>query len=219
MRTDVWQQLYTDLTLGVQADQDSFAVALGDRQILLPIRKLPDGRGVASLILNQAGFSVLDALADAVAAGLHDYAPEVVVAVPTLGLPLAEAVARRLGHNRLVPLGYSRKFWYDEALSLPLSSITTPGGGKRLYIDPRMLALLQGKRVVVVDDVLSSGASIATVLKLMDIAGVAPLAVGAAMLQGDSWRGRLSLPVIGAFSTPILHQGAAGWAVSPQQSA
>ncbi|WP_273688315.1 phosphoribosyltransferase [Ketogulonicigenium vulgare] len=214
MRIDVWQQLYTDLTGGVQADQETFAVPLGQQQILLPIRTLPDGRGVASLILNQASFGVLDALADAVAAQLAPLQPDVVVAVPTLGLPLAEAVARRLGHNRLVPLGYSRKFWYDEALSLPLSSITTPGGGKKIYIDPRMLPLLAGRRVVVVDDVLSSGASIATVLQLLQIAGVRPLAVGAAMLQGEAWRARLDLPVMGAFSTPILQQTPAGWQVT-----
>ena len=95
MRLDVWQSLHDDLEPGVQPDQETFAVALGPRQVLLPIRALPDSdRGVASLILNQASFDVLDALAATVAEGLRAHAPEVIVAVPTLGLPLAEAVAR-----------------------------------------------------------------------------------------------------------------------------
>ncbi len=212
MRLDVWQGLRQGLSEGVQPDQETFVAALGDRQILLPIRVLPDGeRAVVSLILNQASFDVLDALADRVAALLAPYAPDVIVAVPTLGLPLGEAVARRCGHSRYVPLGYSRKFWYDEELSLPLSSITTPAGGKRIYIDPRMLPLLRGHRVAVVDDVLSSGTSIATVLSLLHRAGVSPVAVGAAMLQGDAWRQRVDLPVVSALRTPVLRQGPSGW--------
>lgn len=212
MRLDVWQELYRNLTPGVQPDQQSFAVDVGGQQILLPIRVLPEGdRAVVSLILNQASFRVLDLIADVLAERLAPLAPDVVVAVPTLGLPLAEAVARRLGHSRLVPLGYSRKFWYDEALSLPLSSITTPGGGKRLYVDPHMLPLLKNRRVLVVDDVLSSGASMRTVLALLDRAGIRPMAVGAAMLQGERWVEAVPDRVIGAFATPILTRGCDGW--------
>lgn len=211
MRLDVWQEVHDDLTPGVQPDGETWAAALGDRQLLLPIRTLPDGeRGVASLILNQASFAVLDALAARVADLLAPFQPQVIVAVPTLGLPLAEGVARRLGHTRMVPLGTSRKFWYDEDLSVPLKSITTPGGGKRLYVDPRMMPLLDA-RVAVVDDVLSSGASIASVLTLMALAGVAPVAIGAAMLQGEGWRDRVgTVPTVGAIATPILRKGD-GW--------
>lgn len=213
MRTDVWQHLHDDLAPGVQPDQETYAAPLGPHHLLLPIRTLPDGlRGVASLILNQASFTVLDALADAVAARLALFAPDIIVAVPTLGLPLAEAVARRLGHSRLVPLGTSRKFWYREDLSVEMASITTPTGGKRLYLDPRMLPLLD-QRIVVVDDVLSTGSSMAAVLALLAKAEVQPLAIGAAMLQGRAWADRVgAVPVEGAFATPILRRTPDGWA-------
>jgi adenine/guanine phosphoribosyltransferase-like PRPP-binding protein len=113
-------------------------------------------------------------------------------------------MARRFGHARYVPLGVSRKFWYDDALSVPLKSITTPGGAKRLYLDPRMRPLLTG-RVAVVDDVLSSGSSIAAVLSLLELVGVTPIVIGAAMLQGEGWRNHVrGLPVRGAIATPIL---------------
>lgn len=211
MRTDVWQHLHTDLTPGVQKDQETYAVPFGPHQLLLPIRQLADGRGVASLIVNQASFAVLDALADDLAARLTRHRPDVIVGVPTLGLTLAEGIARRLGHGRMVPLGTSRKFWYDEALSVDLRSITSPGGGKRLYIDPRMLPLLTG-RVAVVDDVLSTGASIAATLRLLTLTGVTPVAIGAAMLQGVAWRDRVGdTPVEGAFATPILTKTPDGW--------
>lgn len=170
---------------------DLYPASLADgRQIALPIRVLPgDGsRAVASMIVNQASFAVEDALSDAMAAYARAYDPEVVIGVPTLGLPLANGVARRLGHDRMVALGTSRKFWYSEELSEPMSSITSPEHAKRLYLDPRMLPLLEGRRVLVVDDVISSGTSMLAVLKLLAKAGIRPVASIFAMLQGDVWR-------------------------------
>ena len=59
--------------------------------------------------------------------GLAAHAPEVIVGLPTLGLALAERDARLAGHARFVACGTSRKFWYDDALSVPIRSITSPG--------------------------------------------------------------------------------------------
>jgi adenine/guanine phosphoribosyltransferase-like PRPP-binding protein len=217
---DFWQDLYPADTLpeGVLRGGHGYAAALPDgRRIVLPIRVLPGGfdRAVASLIVNQASFAVLDALADAVAGALRPHRPEQIVAVPTLGLPLAEAVARRLDHSRKVPLGTSRKFWYDDNLSEPLKSITTPDQAKRIYLDPRMLPLLRGRRIAVVDDVISTGASMASVLRLLEKAGLTPVAIGAAMLQGTLWRERLVAQadkITGAISTPILTRIGSEWA-------
>jgi hypothetical protein len=78
------------------------------RILLLPVRPLPDGkRALASLIINQASFAVVDALAASLAQKLAAFAPDVVIGLPTLGLTLAAAVAEKLGHSRYVPLGNS----------------------------------------------------------------------------------------------------------------
>jgi adenine/guanine phosphoribosyltransferase-like PRPP-binding protein len=170
---------------------ESYPARLKDgRHLLLPIRVLPgDGtRAVASLIINQASFAVEEALAEALAGELRPFAPEIIMGVPTLGLSPAANVARQLGHKRMVPLGTSRKFWYREELSEPISSITSPGQTKSVFIDPRMLPLLESNRVALVDDVISSGASIAAVLRLLDKANIKPVAIGAAMLQSTRWR-------------------------------
>ena len=174
---------------------DGFPATLPDgSQLLLPIRVLPgDGTAaVASLIINQASFAVEDALAEAMATLVAPYAPEVIVGVPTLGLPLASNVARRFGHARMVALGTSRKFWYRDELSAPMSSITSPGQQKTIFLDPRSLPLLEGRRVAVVDDVISSGTSMAAVLTLLQRAGIEPVVIAAAMLQGGKWRAGLA---------------------------
>ncbi len=211
---DFWQELHPPGTFDPMAERADFYLAeLPDgRQLRLPIRVLGDGdHALASLIVNQASFAVQEALAEALAARIAAHSIDVVAGLPTLGLTLAAAVARALGHARYVPLGTSRKFWYREELSVALSSITTPNQEKRLYIDPRMLPLLQGKRVALIDDVISSGASIASGLSLLSSCGIEPVTIGAAMLQSERWRDRVDMDgrrwserIVGVFSTPIL---------------
>ncbi len=218
---DFWQILHAPGQLELsQPYGHAFPVTLEDgRQLLLPIRPLADGEhALASLIINQASFAVLDALAEDVAEKLKPFATEIIVGLPTLGLTLAARVAQKLGHSRYVPMGTSRKFWYREDLSVALSSITTPEQQKRLYLDPRMLPLLEGRRVGLIDDVISSGRSIRSGLDLLAHCGVDPVVVGSAMLQTDRWRQALDakspngpVPVIGAFKTPQLMRQGANW--------
>lgn len=199
-----WQEL---LPPDAAAVEGAYPARFDDGRILmLPLRPLPDGRhALASLIINQASFVVVDALATALARKLTAFAPEVIVGLPTLGLTLAAAVAERLGHSRYVPLGTSAKFWYREELSVPLSSITTPGQPKRLYIDPRTLPLLGGRRIALVDDVISSGRSIRAGIDLLAACGFGTAVVGTAMLQTDAWREPLAAwDVAAVLSSPLL---------------
>jgi len=176
------------------------------RILVLPIRPLPEGkRALASLIINQASFAVVDALAAALARKLAAFAPEIIVGLPTLGLTLASAVAQKLGHSRYVPLGNSAKFWYRSELSVPLSSVTTPDQQKRLYIDPRLLPLLQGRRIALLDDVISSGVSMLAGIELLELCAAKPVALGTAMLQSELWRERLpGWDIAAVLHSPIL---------------
>lgn len=211
---EFWQEIHPALSFDPAGPHTGFYPATLDdgRQIRLPIRPLADGEhALASLIINQASFEVQDVLAADLAYKISAFRPEVIVGLPTLGLTLAAAVARVLGHSRYVPLGTSRKFWYDETLSVPLSSITTPEQVKRLYVDPRMLPLITGKRVALIDDVISSGTSIISGLSLMSSLGIEPVVIGAAMLQSERWHSKLDAAgpqwrerVAGVFRTPLL---------------
>ncbi|WP_075654765.1 phosphoribosyltransferase [Pseudochrobactrum sp. B5] len=222
---EFWQKLYAPETFDVQGVHETFFPATLDdgRQLQLPIRPLSDKQhALASLIVNQAAFDVVDALSDDLATKLKVFEPDVIVGLPTLGLTLASEVARKLGHSRYVPLGTSRKFWYEEELSVPLSSITTPDQIKRLYIDPRMLPLLDGHRIALVDDVISSGTSIVAALNLLNSRALKPVVIGAAMLQTQRWHAPLEQlgaefaeMTRGCFTTPMLKHGEnGGWTIA-----
>ncbi|RYH11301.1 phosphoribosyltransferase [Tropicimonas sp. IMCC6043] len=217
---EFWQELHPPEDAVPPPWQDRFPAELPDGRILfLPIRVLGDtGTGIASLILNQAGFAVETALADHLAARLTPLDIDIVVGLPTLGLSLARAVAERLGHARYIPLGTSRKFWYRDELSVPLSSITSPGTVKQLYLDPRLIPLLEGARIALVDDVISTGTSISAGLDLLQLVGRGPEAIGTAMLQTSRWRDALCAGrgieeerVHGVIRTPLLRATTEGW--------
>jgi adenine/guanine phosphoribosyltransferase-like PRPP-binding protein len=209
-----WQDLAVDPHVRPPF-QDRVSTRLPDgRWLLQPLRPTIENPaiGVASLISTQASFPVEHALTGFLAEAARPLGAEVVVGLPTLGHVFARAAAERLGFPNWVALGYSRKLWYDEALSEPVASSTSPDAGKRLWLDPRMLPRLAGRRVLVVDDVVSTGVSALAALTLLARAGFPAVGLAVAMAQGNRWTERLAgVTVVAGFSTPLFSRQADGW--------
>ena len=202
----------------------SYAAAMPDgRRLLLPLRDFGTF-AVAGFIANQASFAVLDQVAAWTAAAAAPLRPDIVVGLPTLGHTVGAAVARAMGHAGWVAPSTTRKRWYDDALSAPLASITAPAAGanavRRMWLDPNLLERLRGQRVLLVDDVVSTGASARAGLALLRAAGVEPVALAVAMTQGEAWRDAwpLAVPVVGGFATPRFRPVPGGWAATASRS-
>jgi len=215
--TGYWQELTPEVPARFSATPPyrfGYPVTLPCGRILvLPLRQLPDGdRAVASLIANQASNLVVAALADHMATQARALDAEIIVGLPTLGLAFASQVAERLGQPRYIPLGYSRKFWYDDALSEPVSSITSPEAGKRLRLDPNLLSLLGGRRAVLVDDAISTGATAIAAVRLLQTIGVDVAGMVVAMKQTNRWQAATTpLPVRAVYGCPLFHRSEDGW--------
>lgn len=219
--TGYWQEITADIPprfTDAPPYRYGYPVRLPDGRILvLPLRQLPSGdNAVASLIANQAAHVVIAALADAMAEQARILEADMVVGLPTLGFAFADRVAERLGHPRFAPLGYSRKFWYDDALSEAVQSITSPEPGKLLRLDPNMLPLLDGRRIVLVDDAISTGATAVAAVRLLRRIGVQVSGIVVAMKQTNRWQAELaslSAPpqVRAVYGCPLFERGDGGW--------
>ncbi|WP_268887728.1 phosphoribosyltransferase [Falsiroseomonas selenitidurans] len=193
-----------------------FAAPMPDGAVLeLPLRDFTEF-AVAGLIANQASFAVVRRLAGWMAKAARPFGAEVVVGLPSLGQVFAPLVAEALGHANWVAPGWSRKRWYEERLSVPVHSITSPTP-RRLWLDPRLVERLAGRRVLLVDDVVSTGASAQAGLALLAACGVTPVAMVVAMAQGDRWIAGwpAGIPLRAAFATPIFRPAPGGWLPEP----
>ncbi len=201
--------------------KEYFPVKLPDGDwALLPFLALPPdfSTAIAYLCITENSFALEDRLSSAMAELARPLRPDVVVGMPTLGMVLAASVGKKLGHPNYVPLSYSRKFWFEDELSIPVNSITTPVQPKTVYIDPRLLERLEGKRVLLVEDVISTGGTVAAELALMKKLGANVIGVVTAIRETRVWIDKLSAidPDYRALVTspiccPLFRKSAHGW--------
>ena len=103
---------------------------------------------------------------------LAKLAPEhdVLLTAESKGIPLIHAMARHLGENRYVLARKSVKLYMKDVLKCETKSITT-GHIQTLYIDGDDAEFMKGKRVLIIDDVISTGGSLLSLENLVEQAG------------------------------------------------
>jgi adenine phosphoribosyltransferase len=118
---------------------------------------------------------------------LAPFEPDIVVSVATMGIPLAIEVTRSLGLDDYVILHKTPKIHLGDSFAEPVRSITT-GNPQKLRMDPARVPAVRGRRVAIVDDVISTGASTRAALNLVRRVGADPVVIGTLMTEGSGWR-------------------------------
>ena len=119
-------------------------------------------------------------------------APEhdILITAESKGIPLVYEMARQHGENRYLIARKAPKLYMRNVFSTEVTSITTENR-QMLCIDQQDADFICGKRVLIVDDVISTGESLIAVEKLVVQAGgqvvgrMAILAEGAAQARQD----------------------------------
>lgn len=121
------------------------------------------------------------------AEALYAMAPEhdVMITAESKGIPLIHAMCRLSGKNRYVLARKSVKLYMRDVVSCITKSITT-GNVQTLYIDGSDAEYLRGKRVLIVDDVISTGGSLLSLEKLVAQAGGTVVGKMAILAEGDA---------------------------------
>ena len=131
-------------------------------------------------------------LATACALELNARCPEhdVLITAESKGIPLVCEMARLQGNKRYVLARKGKKLYMKNVFSVEVRSITTDHK-QQLFLDGADAEYLRGKRVVIVDDVISTGESLRALETLVTNAGgviagrMAILAEGEAAQRSD----------------------------------
>lgn len=134
----------------------------------LPILTLPGGVGIAFFNLH-GDSEMTEHCAKRLAKKLTDC--EVIITAESKGLQLAHCVARELGQRFYAVARKSKKLYMQDGIEVAIESSITTGKEQKLYLSKHDVELLKGKKVGIVDDVVSTGASLSGLEALVQKAG------------------------------------------------
>ena len=148
----------------------------------LPIIKLSYNLSIASFVI-LGDTEIVKKTAPMIAKKL----PEVdfVVTAEAKGIPLAYEISKILNLNEYIVARKSIKAYMEEPIEVEVNSITTTNSQK-LYLNNQDANKIKGKRVVLIDDVISTGQSLKALERLVEKAGANVVAKAAILAEGDA---------------------------------
>ncbi|HEX2527263.1 MAG TPA: phosphoribosyltransferase family protein [Geminicoccus sp.] len=164
-----------------------WTVDIAGRAVDLPLVAIKPDFAISLMMVIDLGVDFLTHVGRELAARLQSHRPDVIVGAATLGIPIAIEVSRALGLDQYVVLQKSPKIHLADALVEPITSITSKGE-QRLLLDRRAISLLDGKRAVVVDDVVASGSSLKGAIALTRAAGANVVGAGVVLTEAYDWQ-------------------------------
>lgn len=160
-------------------------VQIGD--LTRELRLFEVAPAVTIAIFNMLGDTeVVEHAADALAARLPAGA-ETLLVPEVKAVPLGHALSQRTGLPYVVVRKF-RKPYMGDCLETEVVSITT-GVPQKLYLDGKDLHLVQGRNVVLLDDVISTGSTLCGMKQLMELARANVVGEMAVFTEGgdDDW--------------------------------
>ena len=139
--------------------------------------------------LQIAGFVIFGdpELTTACAQALLEKAPEYdyMISAEAKGIPLVHEMARLAGNQKYFLARKAPKLYMTGVFEASLRSITT-SNDQKLYLDVADAELMRGKKILVVDDVISTGQSLAAIEALVEKAGGIICGRMAILAEGDA---------------------------------
>ncbi len=148
----------------------------------LPLCKVNDNLYIGAFVI----FGDVE-LTVACARELLKKAPEhdVLITAESKGIPLGYEMARQSGKNRYLLARKAPKLYMKNVFTVKVNSITTDHE-QTLCIDGDDAEYMKGKRVLIVDDVISTGESLKAVEELVNQAGGQIVGKMAILAEGDA---------------------------------
>lgn len=190
----------------------TYSVEIGSQRVDLPVVSLSEELALALLITVDMGVEFMSTAGSELAQILRPYDIDIVATVATMGIPVAIEVTRALGLNQYAVLHKTPKIHLADAVTEVVRSITTDGE-QRILFDRARIKDVAGRRVAIVDDVISTGASTGAALRLLRSVGADIVAIGTLVTEASIWRTSLgddALKVRALGSIPVFRPNGSG---------
>lgn len=155
----------------------------------LPIVQVSPGLWIASFVM-LGDVELVNACARAIAEKLAPLDFDFMVGPEAKVVPLLHSLATIMGQPRYVVCRKSLKAYMQDPLVAETQSITT-SGKQRLVLDGIDVERLRGRKVAILDDVVSTGGSLKTVEELLEKADATIACRAAVLKEGDFYSGDL----------------------------
>ena len=159
-----------------------YTMTIAGLQRDLPICRVTDDLYIGAFVI----FGDCE-LTQACAAELLKRAPEYdyIITAESKGIPIAYEMARQAGDRKWLLARKGAKLYMQNVFGVEVKSITT-AAVQKLYLDGADAALMQGKRILIVDDVISTGESLRALEELVNKAGGQIVGRMAILAEGDA---------------------------------
>lgn len=148
----------------------------------LPICKVTDSLYIAGFVIfGDQELTVACARELLQKAPAYDY----IITAEAKGIPLAHEMARQAGNPKYILARKAPKLYMTNVFSSTVRSITT-AKEQTLYLDGGDAALMKGKKILIVDDVISTGESLSALETLVERAGGVVCGRMAILAEGDA---------------------------------
>jgi adenine phosphoribosyltransferase len=162
--------------------RDTYAVDVAGLKRYLPLFEVKPGLRIA--VLNILGDTELvEAAAQALAQKLSAVQYDLLVTAEAKSIPLIHSLSVH-AHKPYVVLRKAYKPYMGNAIQAETLSITT-GAPQTLYLDEKDCDLARGKKVVLVDDVISTGSTLQGMRLVLTKAGAEVTAEAAIFTEGE----------------------------------
>lgn len=111
----------------------------------------------------------------------YDY----VITAEAKGIPLAHEMGRLAGNRKYFVARKKAKAYMQGVFEVTVQSITT-AGEQKLFLDSVDADLIKGSKILIVDDVISTGESLRAVEQLVEAAGGIIVGKMAILAEGDA---------------------------------
>jgi adenine phosphoribosyltransferase len=179
----------------------AWPVRVGGLELCLPLVGNDEGfRIYAFDPMGRADWNL--AAAEALAQRLRGYAFDILLTAESKAIALTQELARRLGHSDYVVLRKARKLYMTDPLVIDVKSITT-AAKQQFFLGSDQQKLLRGRRVCVVDDVISTGGTLRAIRSVADALDFAVAVYACVLTEEDRRETFGGAPVVSLGHIPL----------------